>query len=118
MVCARSWQFSFSAKFLQIVVVELVSERDRSPVPGIPLIGLVAAEQQDCGAPRIEDENNSHVPSRWTKLLHVSMSRSLDSVNQGTTERWTIPLQSIDGRLNRCLIRQGERVPPLLELVG
>jgi hypothetical protein len=60
---ARTWYTSFDQSFLtqpgQVLPVELVGCGDVLGVASLPLTSLIAAEQQDCGSPRIEGEQDA-----------------------------------------------------------
>jgi hypothetical protein len=55
---------SFTLELTQVLVEEIVGNRDHPVVPGAPLAALVAADQEDRGALRIEREEDADATCR------------------------------------------------------
>jgi hypothetical protein len=49
-----------TARSFEVDLVALLRQRNGVAVPGIPLSGLIASDQQDAGSPRVEHEQNAY----------------------------------------------------------
>src|SRR5581483_4077633 len=65
-----------------MLVEEIVGDGDHPGVPRAPLPALVAADQQDRGAARVESEQHANVTCGRDQFLHVLVSRLLDRVHE------------------------------------
>jgi len=97
-----------------VLVEQVISLRNALPVPALPGTGLVAGDQDDRAALRIEREEQTKLGSprgSWTKLFQVLVSGTHDAVHQRSTEVWTMLLQQLDGSddlLARPAVQGGE----------
>ena len=76
--------------------VEVIGERHRRLVPGIPFPGLVAAEQQDGVTTRVEREQGPRCAR--SQFLHVRMTTAADRVDSWTPEPWAVLVKQLDRR--------------------
>jgi hypothetical protein len=69
----------------QVVLVTLLGQRDRLPVPCLPLAGLIPGYQQDRVAPGIEDLQDADLaaPGRaWPQFLQVAQPGVADAAGE------------------------------------
>ncbi len=57
-------------------------------IPSVPLSLFVSPKQKDRFLPGIECEEDAHMPN--AQFLHVGVTRHLDAINEGATERRAI----------------------------
>src|SRR6185437_14875036 len=77
---------SFTLELTKMLVEEIVGDGDHPVVPRAPLPALVAADQQDRGAARVESEQHADVTYGRDQFLHVLVSRLLDRVHERPPE--------------------------------
>src|SRR5690348_16122278 len=93
-----------SAQLVDMFGVETVGLRDRALVPGLPSVGLVASEQEQRGAARVEGEQDAKVAAAWTQLLHVRVTGALERVHPGTAETGSELFEHPHGHVDAILL--------------
>jgi hypothetical protein len=69
----------------QVVLVTLLGQRDRLPVPGLPFSGLVSGYQQDRVAQGVEDVQDADLAApggAWPQFLQVAQPGVVDAVGE------------------------------------
>lgn len=106
-------------KFGQVLGVEPFGDGDGFGVPGLPLAGLVAADQQDRRAAGIEDEQDPKVAALGgADLLEVVDGGAVDLTDRWPAEGRAVLDEEVDGSGQLLALVIVERVEPLGELVG
>ena len=97
-------RFSFRFWVAQVLVVEVVGDRDVALVPSRPVSALVAAEQHDRSPLGIEREKCSQVSAERAQFLHVVMARALYPVGRRSAQRRALLFQEFDRREHRYVV--------------
>jgi|SRR5579872_4233712 len=99
--------------------VNLVSAWNKIVVPAV-VSGLIAADQQNRNASRIEGKKCAVWASAMlgSQLLHVRMLRSSNQVDMWTSQAGSTFAEKIHAGSNVFLFRLAQGIPPRLELVG
>src|SRR6185437_13491540 len=102
----------------QMLVIKGIGDRDHLFIKP-PVAGLVAADQQDCHAARIEGIEDAQRlgPALHAQLSHMSMARSVDAARIGKRQVGTALLQPADMGVDSDLLGLGKGVPPVAEFV-
>ena len=108
-----------SSKFLEVIVVNAVRERNVEFVPPV-LTRLVSADQEDSAAKGIKRVEDSVRAARVlnTKLAHVGMPGSDDTRGVRRAEGHALRLKQDDGGANGFLFFGREGVPPVFKFLG
>ena len=110
---------SFLTEFQEVLVIQVISDRDRPLVPVVPLTGLVTTEQQDRLATRVELEQHSDRSTLGrSQFLHRLMTRTVDPAHHRSTEIRATFRKQIDPVGHGLSLCVGQRRPPLDELIG
>ena len=98
-----------------MLVEEVVGDWDHFGVEVLPAVALVAADQEDRGALRVERKQDAS--RAWAQLLHVRVAGGRHGVDERPAEAGAALLEQVDRVLDRFLFLDGQAVPPLHELV-
>jgi hypothetical protein len=69
----------------QVVLVTLLGQRDRLPVPGLPFTSLISGYQQDRVSPGIEDIQDADLAmpgGAWPQFLQVAQPGVVNAVGE------------------------------------
>jgi len=102
-----------------MLVVEGIGDRDH-PLVKSPVAGLVAADQQDGHAARIEgiEDPQGLAAALHAQLPHMGVTRPVDAARIGERQVGAALLQLADMGVDADLLGFGEGIPPRTELVG
>jgi hypothetical protein len=102
--------------FNEVVVVEVVGERDGRFVPLFPLISFVAADQKyrrRCGIEQKQDAQGA-----CSEFFHVVMSAGLDGVDHRSAQSRTVLFEEVDAVFDSCSVSAIEVQKPAFEFGG
>jgi hypothetical protein len=99
-------------------VVQGIRYRNKFFIPAI-ISSLVAPDQQDRTAPRVESKEHSIGPSRmlYPKFFHIWMARRVNEVGMGTWKSWAHFLKQDHLGVHAHLFSFAQPIPPAGELV-
>ena len=102
-----------------MLVIEGIGDRDHSFVKP-PVAGLVAADQQDGHAARIEriEHPQGLASTLHAQLPHMGVTRSVDAARIGERQVGAALLQFADMGVDADLLGFGEAISPIAKLVG
>jgi hypothetical protein len=69
----------------QVVLVTLLGQRDRLPVPGLPFASLISGYQQDRAPPGIEDIQDADLAApggAWPQFFQVAEPGMVDAIGE------------------------------------
>jgi hypothetical protein len=96
---------SLLSQLFQLLIVEVISDRNRVLVPRSPLVRLIPADEQNCCSAGVNGKQDSKVPGRRPQFLHRGMSRTLYPVDKRTPETRSFALKVRNSGNNGILVR-------------